>query len=130
MRIISATVAALIIPVCFAQTSAPPAALKVGNAIAAQFEDGPPLGSLHLVPGEVVYFSFTVENFTKSPTRKVSLTGHIQVFDPTGVSIFPADEIPLMTTLSEEDKNYRPKLRSAIAIPPIARRGTYKVKYD
>ncbi len=122
--------ALFILSCCFAQTIPTQAQLKVGNPVAAQFEDGPPLGSLHLVPGEVVYFSFTVENFTKTPTRKVAMTGHIQVFDPAGVPIFPADEIPLMTTLSEEDKNYRPKMRDAVAIPPIAPRGTYKVKYD
>jgi len=115
---------------CCAQTSPGPAALKLGNAVAAQFEDGPPLGSLRLVPGEVVYFSFTVENFKKSETGRVELTGRVQVFDPGGASVAPKEEIPLITTLSEEDKNWKAKLRSAIAIPPIAQPGVYTVKFD
>ncbi len=113
-----------------AQTAPAAGGLKIGNAVCAQFEDGPPLGSLRLVPGEVVYFSFTAENFRKSETRKVQLTGHVQVFDPSGVPIFPKDEIPIITTLSEEDKEWKPKFRSAVAIPPIAPPGAYKVKFD
>jgi hypothetical protein len=104
--------------------------LKVSNAVSAQFEDGPPLGSLRLVPGEVVYFSYFAEGYKKSDTGKVELTGHVQVFDPNGVAIAPQDELPLITTLSAEDKNWKAKLRSAIGIPPIAPPGAYKVKYE
>lgn len=113
-----------------AQTSAAPAALKVGNAVSAQFEDGPPLGSLRLVPGEVVYFSFTAESFRKSDAGRVELTGHVQVFDPNGIPISPKEEIPLVTNLSAEDKNWKAKLRAAVAIPPLAPPGVYKVKFD
>jgi hypothetical protein len=117
-------------PAIFAQTPAAPRTLRAINPVAAQFEDGPPLGSLRLVPGEVVYFSFSVENFRRSDTGKVELTGHVQVFDPAGTPIYPVEEVPVLTTLSEEDKNWKPKLRAAIAIPPIARPGAYKVKFD
>jgi hypothetical protein len=113
-----------------AQSSAAPASLKVGNAVSAQYEDGPPLGSLRLVPGEVVYFSFTAENFRKSATGRVQLTGHVQVFDPKGTAIAPQEEIPLITDLSEEDKNWKPKMRAAFSIPPIAPPGLYNVKFD
>lgn len=118
------------LPVLLAQPGAAPRTLRVINPVSAQFEDGPPLGSLRLVPGEIVYFSFSAENFRKSDTGKVELTGHVQVFDPAGASIFPAEDIPILTTLSEEDKNWKPKLRAAIGIPPIARPGIYKVKFD
>src|SRR5579871_1585434 len=74
--------------------------LKLSNPIAAQFEDGPPLGAIRMVPGEVVYFSFTAENYKRSETGKVQLTGHVQMFDPRGTSISPAEEIALVTTLS------------------------------
>jgi len=104
--------------------------LTVGRAVCAQFEDGPPLGSLRLVPGEVVYFSFFADGFRKSATRRVELTGHVQVFDPVGTAIAPKEEILIVTDLSEEDKDWKPKLRAAISIPPIAPPGTYKVKYD
>lgn len=114
----------------FAQSAAPPRTLRVINPVSAQFEDGPPLGSLRLVPGEIVYFSFNVENFAMSDERKVQLTGHVQVFDPTSVSIYPSEEIPILTALSPEDKDWKPKLRAAIAIPPIAPPGVYHVKFD
>jgi methionine-rich copper-binding protein CopC len=104
--------------------------LTAGRAVAAQFEDGPPLGSMQLVPGEVVYFSFFADGFRKSATGRVELTGHVQVFDPSGIAIAPKEEIPILTNLSEEDKNWKPKLRAAISIPPIAPPGSYKVKYD
>ena len=112
--------------ICVAQT--PP--LKIDNPVAAQYEDGPPLGALRLRPGEIVYLSFTVENYARTETRKVALTGHVQVFDPAGTPIFPADEVAVATTLSEEDKTWKPKLRSAIAIPAIAPPGAYKVKLE
>lgn len=113
----------------FAQTGTS-TTLTVGHAVAAQFEDGPPLGSMQLVPGEVVYFSFFADGFRKSATGRVELTGHVQVFDPSGIAIAPKEEIPILTDLSEEDKNWKPKLRAAISIPPIAPPGSYKVKYD
>jgi hypothetical protein len=104
--------------------------LKVATPLAAQYEDGPPLGRMRLRPGEFVYFSFVVENYTRSEERKVDITGHIQVFDPRGIPVAPADEIPMITTLSEEDKDWKPRLRSAIPLPPIAPPGTYKVRFD
>ncbi|HVY93298.1 MAG TPA: hypothetical protein VHA14_11135 [Bryobacteraceae bacterium] len=111
----------------FAQTKP---GLKLTNPVAAQYDDGPPLGAMRLRPGEVVYFSFVVENYARSADRKVDITGHIQVFDPRGIPVAPADEIPMITSLSEEDKQWKPKLRSAVSLPPIAPPGTYKVKFD
>jgi hypothetical protein len=105
--------------------------LTVNRPVAAQFEDGPPLGSLRLVPGEVLYFSFFADGFRKSAdTRRVELTGHVQVFDPNGIAVAPTEEILILTDLSEEDKNWKPKLRAAVSLPPIAPPGVYKVKYE
>jgi hypothetical protein len=112
-----------------AQSNAAPV-LHVGNPVAAQFEDGAPLGGVKLVPGEIVYFSFTAENYKRSETGKVVLTGRVQIFDPRGTSISPAEEIPLITNLSEEDRSWKARLRAQVAIPPIALPGTYRVKFD
>ena len=111
-----------------AQTST---TLTVNRPVAAQFEDGPPLGALRLVPGEVLYFSFFADGFRKSAdTKKVELTGHVQVFDPNGIAVAPTEDILIMTELSAEDKDWKPKLRAAISLPPIAPPGVYKVKYS
>ena len=104
--------------------------LTVNRPVAAQFEDGPPLGALRLVPGEVVYFSFFADGFRKSATGRVELTGHVQVFDPAGVAVAPTEEILIVTDLSAEDKDWKPKLRAAVSLPPIAPPGVYKVKYE
>jgi hypothetical protein len=104
--------------------------LTVSRAIAAQFEDGPSLGALRLVPGEVLYFSFFADGFRKSATGRVELTGHVQVFDPAGVAVAPTEEILIVTDLSAEDKDWKPKLRAAVSLPPISEPGVYKVKYE
>jgi hypothetical protein len=105
--------------------------LTVNRPVAAQFEDGPPLGALRLIPGEVLYFSFFADGFRKSAdTRRVELTGHVQVLDPNGIAVAPTEEILIVTDLSEEDKDWKPKLRAAVSLPPIAPPGVYKVKYD
>ncbi len=130
IAMVLALTSALAARLLFAQSSTAPRVLRVINPVSAQFEDGPPLGMLRLVPGEIVYFSFSVENFRKSDEGKVELTGHVQVLDPTGIPIYPAEEVPVLTTLSPEDKDWKPKLRAAVAIPPIAPPGIYKVKYD
>ena len=93
--------------------------LTVSRPVAAQFEDGPPLGSLRLVPGEVLYFSFFADGFRKSAdTRRVELTGHVQVFDPAGIAVAPVEDCVILTDLSAEDKDWKPKLRAAISLPP------------
>src|ERR1700722_15953321 len=78
--------------------------LTVNRPIAAQFEDGPPLGALRLVRGEVASFSFFADGFRKSATGRVELTGHVQVFDPAGIAVAPTEEILIVTDLRPEDK--------------------------
>ncbi len=109
-------------------------ALTVNRPVAAQFEDGPPLGALRLVPGEVLYFSFFADGFRKSATGRVEMTGHVQVFDPNGIAVAPTEEILIVTDLSPEDKDWKPKLRAAVCTncprPSLSQPGVYKVKYE
>jgi hypothetical protein len=105
-------------------------ALKIVDATVSQIEDGQPLGSANLTPGETAFFSFQVENYKVGSSGEVRLTGHVQAFDPHGTPITPPDEIVIGTTLSQEDKDWKPKLRSQAQVPPIAPAGTYTVRYD
>lgn len=105
-------------------------ALKIVDATVSQIEDGQPLGSGTLIPGETAYFSFQVENYKVGPNGEVRLTGHVQAFDPNGTPINAPDEIVIGTTLSQEDKEWKPKLRSQAQVPPIAPAGVYIVRYD
>jgi hypothetical protein len=99
--------------------------------VVSDSEDGPPLeGGQAFVPGETVYFSYLVDGLNAKPTDKIKLTGHIQAFDSHGVPISVVDEQVIATTISQEDKNWKPKLRSQFMIPAIAPAGPYKIHYD
>jgi hypothetical protein len=113
------------------KSAAPGPALQITAAIVSQFEDGPGLeGSQKMVVGETGFFRFTAVNFKTSDTGKVQLTGHVQVFDPRGTPIAPTDEIVIGTTLSQEDKDWRPRFHSQFQLPAIAPPGTYKIHFE
>ncbi len=119
-----------------AQTQRPrPAAavpqVQTAGPAVSQFEDGPPLaGGQKLIVGESAFFRFGAVNFKTADDGKVQVTGHIQVFDPRGTPIMPVDEVPIATSLRQEDKDWRPIFRSQFQLPGIAPPGTYKVRYD
>lgn len=112
------------------KTPVPSAQLKTSDPAIAQFEDGPPLGALKLVPGETAFFRFAALNFRIGDNGRIEITGHVQIFDSRGTPILPVDEIAIATSLREEDKDWRPILRSQFQLPGIAPPGTYKIRYD
>jgi hypothetical protein len=118
-----------------AQTSPKPAPaatpVRFVRAAISQSEDGTPVDSAFVFqPGDVAFFSFQVENYKVGPNSKVLLTGHMQVFDPKGTPVDPPDEQVIGTSLSDEDKEWKPKLRLQVQLPAIAPPGTWHVKYD
>jgi hypothetical protein len=108
-----------------------PVALKVTNAFISDSEDGPAFaqGAVFL-PGDTLFFSFLVENYHMGLTGKVQLTGHVQAFDPAGIPIMARDEELIGTTVSEEDKNWRPKIRLQLQMPSIAPPGNYIIRFE
>src|SRR5580693_5124194 len=115
----------------------PAQTLRVVRAVVSQSEDGPAIGNggngangLAFQPGDLAFFSFQVENYKTGTTGKVQLTGHIEAFDPKGKPIVPRDEEVIGTTVSQEDKDWKPKLRLPIQIPSIAPPGDYRVKFE
>ncbi len=101
-----------------------------------QIEDGPPVPpGTAFVPGETVYYSVQVTGYAVVPgvapadpeTRKVRLNYKIDAFDPKGVKLIETVESILDTNISEQDKEWKPKVRSEILIPPFAPPGEYKV---
>lgn len=106
-------------------------ALQLTGAAISQFEDGPAIASgLKLVPGETAFFRFDAVNYFTSENGKVQVTGHVQVVDPQGTLIIPQDDIVISTTLSQEDKDWKPRLRSQFQIPGIAPPGIYHVRFQ
>ena len=125
MRFALPVAAVILASVLQAQTT-----LKAIRTVVSDSEDGPAASSEGFRSGEQVFFSFQVENYKTGTTGKVQLTGHMQAFDPKGIPVSPPDEVVIGTTMSEEDKSWKPKLRSQIQLPSIAPAGTYAIKYD
>jgi hypothetical protein len=108
-----------------------PAALQLVNAGVRQIEDGPsaPPGTQY-VPGETVYYSVQVAGYGAAgdpEKRKIRLNYTIDAFDPRGVKLIETVQSILDTTISEQDKEWKPKVRSEILIPTFAPPGRYKV---
>jgi hypothetical protein len=105
--------------------------LKVTHAVVSDSEDGPELAQgAAFQAGETVYFSFQVDGYRMGLTGKIQLTGHIQAFDPAGTPIVPRDEELIGTTVSEEDKDWKPKIRLPFQLPSIAPPGNYAIRFE
>jgi len=126
MRIAALPALLVFAPALIAQTRP----LQAARPVISQSEDGPPIGTGEFQPGDIAFFSFQVENYKVSPTGKVDLVGHMQTFDPKGTAIAPRDEEVIGTSVSVEDKDWKPKLRMQLQLPSIAPPGQYKVKYE
>jgi len=68
-----------------------------------------------------------VEGYQVSADKKIKVSYQTDVFDPEGVRLIEPIESNLDSTLSDEDKDWKPKVRHQIVIPPIAKSGTYKI---
>lgn len=80
------------------------------------------------VPGETIFFSCQIEGYRVSPERRVHLAYEIQALDPQGVPVIEPIQSGLDTEVSPEDKQWKPKVRQPIPIPPLAPSGIYTIK--
>jgi hypothetical protein len=51
----------------------------------------------------------------------------LHAFDPLGVRIIPPVQRPVEAELAPQDKEWKPKVRQEVAIPPLGPSGTYKI---
>jgi hypothetical protein len=94
----------------------------------AQSEDGPAMASSYeFLAGESIFFSCLVDGYSKSEKDEIFLTYQIQAKDSRGILLQPASSDKIAATLAPEDKDWRPKLRDTIVIPPLADSGEYQV---
>jgi hypothetical protein len=124
--------AASLLAVSLFSLNAVAANLQIVNAGARQMDDGPLARDLAFVPGETVFYSFQVAGYGTTPgepeSRKVRLDYEINVFDPKGVPIIEKIQSVLDTVISDQDKEWKPKIRSEFLIPTFAPPGIYKIK--
>ena len=94
----------------------------------AQIDDGP--GAAHddrFVPGETLFFRCQVEGYKKSDSNEIQLGYEVQAQDARGVLLLLPEKGLVKTTLSPEDKNWMPKIRYTVVVPPLAESGEYQV---
>jgi hypothetical protein len=108
------------------------AAVQLVSAGVRQIEDGPAVSpGTKFVPGETVYYSVQVAgygvNAADPEKRKVRLSYTVDAFDPQGLKIVEPVQSVFDTTISDQDKEWKPKIRTEILIPVFAPPGKYKV---
>ncbi len=103
------------------------AELKIEQAAIERYADGPAVyRSESFTAGEVVHFSF----FAGGATRKgdaVSVSFEAEAKDPGGLLLTPRITGEEKSTLSPEDKDWKPKLRGSFALPGILLPGEYSI---
>lgn len=105
--------------------------LAIVSTAVEQSEGGSPLPeSFEHIPGEVLFFSFQIQGYQVSADQKIKLRYKLEAFDPAGVRIMPAAEGPIEAELAPQDKEWKPKVRRDIAIPPLGPSGKYRIAVE
>jgi len=102
--------------------------LAIIRPIVSQSEGGEPdpPGFAH-IPGETLFFSCRVANFTRGSDSRIHLAYSLQAFDPKGVPLDPVYKNEFVDEVSPQDKDWMPKIQTEISIPPLAPSGAYKI---
>ena len=114
-----------------AAATPPETKLAIVNPMLHDSDDGPPLpAGFKFQPGQIVFFTFLVSGFKKAgvyPDMKIDVAYEVDVRDSKGVLIDPPNVNSVGTSVSEEDKEWLPKVRYEFALPPLAESGDYKI---
>ena len=116
----------LIVPL--ALSAAAEKKLAIVEPAFAQIDDGPAAAKDdQFVPGETLFFRCQVEGYKKSESNEIQLGYQVEAADARGVMLLLPEKGAIKTTLSPEDKNWMPKIRYTVVIPPLAETGEYHV---
>jgi hypothetical protein len=112
-----------------ASSAAPvPKKLAIVKLAFSQSEDGEVVSSKYqFLGGEALYFSCQVEGYAKTEKDEIHLTFQMEAKDANGVLLVAPTIGKVESTLSPEDKDWLPKLRATILIPPLIAPGEYQV---
>jgi hypothetical protein len=112
-------------------SAAPPKAFKVFDVGIHQSEDGPLVEKgTTFVPGETLFFSCRLDGYQASPARKVAIGYRFAALDPAGVPVMEPVSAKIETELALEDKEWKPKIRQTVLVPPLAESGVYKIQFS
>lgn len=106
--------------------------LAIVRPLLSQMEDGAPVSSgYEFLPGETIHFSCQIEGYKrvedKSLVEKILLAYQVEARDSRGVLLQPVEEGKEGGTVTAEDKDWMPKIRESIVIPPLAESGEYQI---
>ena len=105
-----------------------PKKLAIVRLAMAQSDDGlAVLADQYFVPGETIFFRCGVEGFQKTEKDEIHLTYKVSAQDARGILLLAPEAGIVKTTLSPEDKNWSPKIRYTVIVPPLADSGEYQV---
>jgi hypothetical protein len=106
--------------------------LAIVRPLLSQAEDGATVSSgFEFIPGETIHFSCQIEGYKKIEDKpeveKLLLTYQVEARDSRGVLLQPMQDGKEGGTVTAEDKNWMPKIRESIVIPPLAESGEYQI---
>ena len=105
-----------------------PKQLAVVRPTLHQFEGGPTLpASFEFLPGDTVFLTFSVSGFQSSEKDEVRIEYRIEASDPKGVALAAPHSGKVEAELAPEDKNWLPKARHSVLVPPFASSGVYRL---
>jgi hypothetical protein len=109
-----------------------PSKLSIEHAMLHQSEDGPVVPSdFQFAPGDIVYFSCQLGGYKKVEKeydkQEVLLSYSVEARDQKGVLLAPAQTDKIATTVTPEDKDWMPKIRFSVVVPPFAASGEYQI---
>ncbi|HKW96603.1 MAG TPA: hypothetical protein VJN43_02670 [Bryobacteraceae bacterium] len=109
-------------------TCAATAPLAIFKPSISDMEDGPAVPpTFTFVAGQFLFLSFEIGGYKVSDEHKIHLSTNVQAFDPKGIPLMEPAASTIDATLAEEDKNWKPKVRAQILLPPLAGSGNYKI---
>lgn len=118
----------LALPLAAALLLAAPRQLAILNEALHQFEDGPALRPGYgFRPGETVFLSFQVTGYRVSESERILLEYRIETRDPDGIPLEPPRAGKVDASLAVEDKDWMPKARYDVLVPPLAPPGEYRM---
>lgn len=102
--------------------------LSIAKASLHQWEDGPPATENYVwLPGETLHLSFLISGFKAAPGERIDISYRIDAVDQHGVKLIETVTGKVNAELAPEDKEWLPKVRGTIPIPPLADTGDYKI---
>jgi len=102
--------------------------LEVVRSAISDSEGGPPNppgASYH--PGDSLYFTGRISGYTKDDKEQVRLAYTVQAFDPHGVALNEPYKNNVNAEVAPQDKEWLPKIETAISLPPLLFAGEYKI---